>query len=139
MNYCSFGNFIIEVLFLLLCFVFIIFTILELSKASPPKTQKSTDVISFSYYWEKIMANNMTITWLIWPFYSENNPTINQCLENIVYNFFTDSHLELYVNCIILFITFLYEWRKQMCSIIRNFHFINFKNRINKKHNQQET
>ena len=81
------------------------------------------------------MTNNMTITWLIWPFYSENNPAINQCLENTVYNFFTDSHLELYVNCIILFITFLYEWRKQMCSIIRNFHFINFKNRINKKHN----
>lgn len=62
-------------------------------------------------------------TWLIWPFYSENNPAINQCLENIVYNFFTDSYWELYVNSIILFIIFLYEWRKQIYSIIKRLHF----------------
>lgn len=81
------------------------------------------------------MTKNRTVTWLIWPFYSENNPVINQYLENIIYDFFTDSYWELSVDCIFLFVILLCEWRKQMCSIIRNFHFINFKNRINKKHN----
>lgn len=84
------------------------------------------------------MKKNTTITWLIWPFYSENNPVINQCLENIVYNFFTDSYWELYVNYIFLFVIFLCEWRKQKCCVIRDFHFVNFKNIINKKRKQSK-
>ena len=79
------------------------------------------------------MTKNRTVTWLIWPFYSENNPVINQYLENIIYDFFTDSYWELSVDCIFLFVILLCEWRKQKYCIIRNFHFANFKNIINKK------